>query len=67
MEHQGNYEGIDVKFDDWIDVLFEKWLKDICTREGFTVEQYKKEYPNIVKEFHSAFRDGWLACENYYS
>lgn len=73
MEHKGNQQGnVEItnhvniakakamSFNDWIDLLFEDWFAEYC-------KQNSTNCRDMRGPLHRAFKQGWLACENFYS
>jgi hypothetical protein len=67
VEYKGNHErklnpelAKEMRFDDWVDLLFEDWFTDYC-------KQNSANCADMRGPLYAAFKKGWLMCENFYS
>lgn len=70
MEHSGDNErklAETMTFNDWMDLVFEDWFEKFCREQNLTREQFRAQYPQTAQDIKSAFRIGWISCENFYS
>lgn len=70
MEHSGDNErklAETMTFKDWMDLVFEDWFVKFCTDKQTTPKQFREQYPEMAQNIQSAFRIGWMSCENFYS